>query len=156
MRHGPAPSRRVPAPSRHGAAPSRHDPAAPRSSSAAAQQGAAAQLASAAPVFAALGDRTRLRIVARLCDGGPLSITRLTDGTNVSRQAITKHLHALSQAGLVRGRRSGRERLWELREHRLAEARRYLAQISEHWDAALARLRDFVERTQSPPHGTGS
>lgn len=109
------------------------------------RRGSAAQLAAAAPVFAALGDRIRLRIVARLCDGGPLSIARLTDGTSVSRQAITKHLHALSHAGLVRSRRSGRERLWELRERRLAEARRYLEQISTQWDAALQRLRAFVE-----------
>ncbi len=102
-------------------------------------------LANAAPVFAALGDATRLRIVARLCAGGPLSIVRLTEGTKVSRQAITKHLSALEGAGLVRSGRAGRERIWELQSSRLAEARRYLDQISDQWDGALERLRALVE-----------
>ncbi|HVS76723.1 MAG TPA: metalloregulator ArsR/SmtB family transcription factor, partial [Steroidobacteraceae bacterium] len=75
-----------------------------RTSAAAAQT-----LAGAAAVFAALGDPARLRIVARLCETGPLSIIRLTQGANISRQAITKHLHALSDAGLVSSERSGRE-----------------------------------------------
>lgn len=105
----------------------------------------ATKLAHAAPVFAALGDATRLRIVARLCDGGPLSIIRLTNGARVSRQAITKHLHALEDAGLVRSGRTGRERIWELRTERLTEVRRYLDQISAQWDEALARLRTLVE-----------
>ncbi|HWI26176.1 MAG TPA: metalloregulator ArsR/SmtB family transcription factor [Stellaceae bacterium] len=103
----------------------------------------------AASVFAALGDPTRLRLVARLCHGGPLSIVRLTDGAEVSRQAVTKHLRALEAAGLVRSGRAGRERIWELQPRRLAETRRYLDQISTQWDAALARLSDFVE-TQRP------
>ena len=75
---------------------------------------AAAKIAEAAPVFAALGDATRLRLVARLCGDGPLSIARLSDGTGVTRQAITKHLNALAAAGLARDTRSGRERIWEL------------------------------------------
>ena len=99
----------------------------------------------AAPVFAALGDATRLQIVARLCEGGPLSIARLTEGAQVSRQAITKHLHALSDAGLVRSRRAGRERIWQLQTRRLAEVRRYLDRISRQWDQAIGRLRSLVE-----------
>jgi DNA-binding transcriptional ArsR family regulator len=99
----------------------------------------------AAPVFAALGDATRLHIVARLCDGGPQSIVRLTEGADVSRQAITKHLHALEEAGLVRGDRAGRERVWTLQPKRLEDVRQYLDDISAQWDAALARLRRYVE-----------
>src|SRR5262249_7845064 len=109
------------------------------------KRAASAQLAEAAPVFAALGDATRLRIVARLCDGGPLSIVRLPEGTPTSRQAVTKHLRALEGAGLVRSGRAGRERIWELETKRLAEVRRYLDQISTQWDEALVRLRDLVE-----------
>ena len=106
---------------------------------------AAGKLAEAAPVFAALGDETRLHIVARLCEGGPLSIVRLTDGTRITRQAITKHLHALAGAGLVRSERSGRERIWEIQPKRLADVRRYLDLISRQWDDALDRLRKHVE-----------
>ncbi|HKN13929.1 MAG TPA: metalloregulator ArsR/SmtB family transcription factor [Candidatus Binatus sp.] len=106
---------------------------------------AAAKRADAAVVFAALGDETRLRIVARLCEEGPLSIIHLAAGATVSRQAITKHLHALEAAGLARGSRAGRESVWELRPDRLADVQRYLDQISQDWDAALGRLRAFVE-----------
>jgi DNA-binding transcriptional ArsR family regulator len=107
--------------------------------------GAAAKRADAALLFAALGDETRLRIVARLCQGGPLPITRLAAGESVSRQAITKHLHALEEAGLARGMRTGRESVWRLRANRLVDVQRYLDQISHDWDAALSRLRAFVE-----------
>ncbi len=99
----------------------------------------------AAPVFAALGDETRLRLVARLCEQGPLSIARLSEGAGVTRQAITKHLHVLAEAGLVRGSRQGRESLWALEPRRLEEARRFLEGISQQWDEALGRLRAFVE-----------
>ncbi len=102
-------------------------------------------LSEAAPLFAALGDPTRLHIVARLCEDGPLSITRLTEGSRVSRQAVSKHLDALSEAGFVRGERAGRERIWELQPRRLAQVRRYLDQISEQWDEAIDRLRALVE-----------
>ena len=105
-----------------------------------------ARLAEAAPVFAALGDKTRLRVVSRLCVDGPLSITRLSDGAQVTRQAITKHLHALADAGLVRHRRRGRERIWELEPARLEIAHECLDQISAQWDAALGRLKSFVEK----------
>lgn len=96
-------------------------------------------LKGAAPVFAALGDRTRLKIVARLCAGGSMSIQRLTDGSDVTRQAITKHLHVLARAGLVRNRRRGRERIWELKPRQLEEARRCLDLISKQWDEGLER-----------------
>jgi DNA-binding transcriptional ArsR family regulator len=86
-----------------------------------------------------------LIIVARLCEDGPLSIVRLTEGSAISRQAITKHLNTLSKAGLVRSEQTGRERIWRLQTQRLAEVRRYLTQISEQWDDALDRLRTFVE-----------
>jgi DNA-binding transcriptional ArsR family regulator len=109
---------------------------------------AAVKLADAAPVFAALGDDTRLHIVARLCGDGPLSIVQLADGAQVSRQAVTKHLHALRQAGLARSSRVGRERIWELETKRLSEARRCLDQISQDWDAAIGRLRAFVEKQE--------
>ena len=101
--------------------------------------------AQAAPLFAALGDPTRLRIVARLCSGGPLSIARLTEGASVTRQAVTKHLRALEAAGLVSSGRAGRERIWELRTRRLSEVRSYLDQISSQWDRALERLHAHVE-----------
>jgi DNA-binding transcriptional ArsR family regulator len=98
-----------------------------------------------APVFAALGDETRLRLVARLCDGGPMSITGLALGARITRQAISKHLRVLEGAGLVRSSRSGRESIWRLEKRRLREARRYLELISVQWDDALGRLRTFVE-----------
>jgi DNA-binding transcriptional ArsR family regulator len=97
------------------------------------------------PVFAALGDRTRLRLVTRLCDEGPLSIARLSAGAGVTRQAITKHLNALGRAGVVRGARRGRERIWELEPKRLQMASRYLDEVSGQWDAAIDRLRAFLE-----------
>lgn len=99
----------------------------------------------AAPVFSALGDETRLRLVARLSVEGPLSIVRLHEGTDVTRQAITKHLQALADAGVVNDVRSGRERIWQLEPRRIEEARRCLAHISQEWDDALARLKAFVE-----------
>jgi DNA-binding transcriptional ArsR family regulator len=105
----------------------------------------AAKLARDAPVFAALGDRTRLRLVERLSTGGRLSIARLTGGTAISRQAVTKHLQTLADAGLVRSQRRGRERLWELKPRRLAQVRQDLARISKQWDDAIDRLRELVE-----------
>jgi DNA-binding transcriptional ArsR family regulator len=104
-----------------------------------------AALADAAPVFAALGDPTRFSIVTRLCRNGPLSVVRLTEGADVSRQAISKHLRALCEAGLVSSRRAGRERLWAIETRRFEEVRHCLEQISAQWDAALGRLREFVE-----------
>src|SRR5437870_8293831 len=99
-----------------------------------------------APLFAALGDETRLRLVSRLCARGPASIARLASGAGVTRQAVTKHLHVLARAGIVRGARRGREHVWELAPEQLAEARRFLDSISRSWDDALSRLKAFVER----------
>src|SRR5580693_5046810 len=98
-----------------------------------------------APVFAALGDEMRLRLVAALCVGGAMSITQLTSGTDITRQAITKHLGVLAAAGLVRDVKLGRERLWEFEPASLEEARRSLEAIGEQWDHALARLKLAVE-----------
>jgi DNA-binding transcriptional ArsR family regulator len=105
----------------------------------------AAALAAAAPLFAALGDPTRLRLAARLGAEGPLSITRLTAGTDVTRQAVTKHLRVLAGAGLARSVPRGRERLWELRPEPLDAVRRSLDVISARWDEALARMKAAVE-----------
>ena len=77
-----------------------------------------------------------------------MSITRLAAGANVTRQAITKHLHVMEKAGLVRSARRGRERVWQLDQRRLEEARRHLEQISKHWDDALGRLQALVEELQ--------
>ncbi len=101
-------------------------------------------LLGAAPVFAALGEDARLDIVSRLCEAGPLSISRLAAGAGISRQAVTKHLHALASAGLICGERRGRERIWRLEPDRLAEVQGYLGQISAQWDDAIGRLRAFT------------
>jgi DNA-binding transcriptional ArsR family regulator len=93
-----------------------------------------------AKLFAALGDETRLRLVARLCTGGPQSIARLTDGSEVTRQAVTKHLLVLADAGLVRDVRQGRERHWALNPEQLEVARRYLDVMSERWAQRLEAL----------------
>jgi DNA-binding transcriptional ArsR family regulator len=103
--------------------------------------------AQTAPVFAALGDETRLALVARLGAARPLSIAQLTAGTTVTRQAVTKHLQVLAHAGLVSDARRGRERIWQLETGRLDEARRYLDAISRRWDEALDRLRSYVEES---------
>ncbi len=96
-------------------------------------------------MFAALGDETRLTLLTKLGDGRRLSIARLTEGSTVTRQAISKHLRILEGAGLVRGVRRGRENLFELEPKSLARAREALDSISRQWDDALARLKSFVE-----------
>jgi DNA-binding transcriptional ArsR family regulator len=106
---------------------------------------AAAQVHDAAPLFAALGDETRLRLLVRLSASGPESITHLSEESAVSRQAIKKHLDVLSKAGLVRGDRRGREHIWQLEPQRFADAQAYLERISTQWDDALNRLKSFVE-----------
>ncbi len=106
---------------------------------------AARPLVESAALFAALGDPTRLRIVTRLCDSGPLPTLRLGEGGELTRQAVSKHLLALEQAGLVQSSRIGRERIWELRPQRLDEVRELLAQVSAQWDEALLRLRALLE-----------
>ena len=103
-------------------------------------------LRNSAPIFAALGDETRLRLVVVLCAGGAMSIAQLTSGTDITRQAVTKHLHVLADAGLVRDVKVGRERLWEFEPTQLEEARRSLEVIAQQWDHALAKLKLAVER----------
>ncbi len=102
-------------------------------------------LLGSAPVCAALGDEMRLKLIAALCMGGAMSITQLTAGTDITRQAITKHLSVLAAAGLVRDVKVGRERLWEFEPAQLEEARRALESIGRQWDQALARLKAAVE-----------
>jgi len=100
-------------------------------------------------VFAALADATRLRLLRRLSSEGSLSITRLSEGEGVTRQAITRHLYALGDAGLVRHQRKGREQIWDLDMKRLEKARQYLDHVAAQWDAAAARLKAFVEEGEA-------
>jgi DNA-binding transcriptional ArsR family regulator len=111
-------------------------------------------LANAAPVFAALGDATRLRLIALLCAGGAASIAQLTAGTDVTRQAVTKHLQVLADAGLVRDIKLGRERFWEFDPLQLEEARHSLETISQQWDFALGKLKLALE--SEPQSGTAA
>lgn len=99
-----------------------------------------------ASVFAALGDGTRLSLVAKLTGGRPRSITQLTEGSKLTRQAITKHLRILEGAGIVHNARSGRERLFEFDPKPIEGIKEYLDLVSEQWDQALSRLKSFVER----------
>ncbi|MCZ2099594.1 MAG: metalloregulator ArsR/SmtB family transcription factor [Anaerolineae bacterium] len=99
-----------------------------------------------ANVFAALGDPTRLKLVAVLCAGGALSIAQLTANTDISRQGVTKHLQVLADAGLVRDLRLGRERLWQLEPEQIEEAKRTLDIIGRQWEVALGRLKAFAEK----------
>jgi DNA-binding transcriptional ArsR family regulator len=98
-----------------------------------------------ASVFAALGDATRLSVLVKLTSGRPQSISRLTIGTKLTRQAVTKHLRVLEGAGVVRCVRSGRESRFELETKPLDDVREYLGEVSKQWDNALARLKSFVE-----------
>jgi DNA-binding transcriptional ArsR family regulator len=98
-----------------------------------------------APVFAALGDETRLTLIGKLCDGRRRSISQLARGSKVTRQAITKHLRVLEKAGIVRSRREGRESLFELEPRPIEDLKEYLDHVSTRWDEALARLKSFVE-----------
>lgn len=102
--------------------------------------------AAAAPLFFALGDETRYRLLAQLAAAGPASASGLGAHATVSRQQVMKHLGVLAGAGLVRSRRAGRERIWELDPDRLHQAHAYLDAISRQWDSALDRLARYVER----------
>ncbi|MFL9960897.1 metalloregulator ArsR/SmtB family transcription factor [Paraburkholderia sediminicola] len=118
----------------------------PRVRTASASTGLKASvLRSAAPVFAALGDETRLRLIAVLCAGSAMSIAQLTAGTAITRQSVTQHLQVLANAGLVRDVKVGRERLWAFEPAHVDEARRALDAISQQWDQALSRLKAMVE-----------
>jgi DNA-binding transcriptional ArsR family regulator len=99
-----------------------------------------------ARVFAALGDKTRLALIARLCSGEPASISQLADDSKLTRQAITKHLGVLERAGIVRSAHSGRERLFRFAPEPLNEMQQYLTSVSKQWDQTLARLKSQVER----------
>lgn len=103
-------------------------------------------LRTSAPIFAALGDQTRLRLIAVLCAGESMSIAQLTSETEITRQAVTKHLHVLADAGLVRDVKSGRERLWQFEPTQIEEAQRSLDVIARQWDYALNKLKLAVER----------
>jgi DNA-binding transcriptional ArsR family regulator len=99
------------------------------------------------PIFAALGDETRLSLVAKLSGGQPRSISQLTRGSRLTRQAITKHLRVLEDAAIVHSIRKGRESLFEFDPQPLEEAKSYLELVSEQWDEALSRLKSLVERS---------
>lgn len=107
---------------------------------------AASQLRRRAPVFAALGDETRLALIAQLCAEAPCSISQLAEDSPITRQAITKHLRVLENAGIVRGEMAGRECLFEIEPKPLEDVREYLDLVSQQWDEALARLKAFVEK----------
>ena len=113
--------------------------------SAARRSDGAARRPTHAPVFAALGDETRLRLLARLSGGQRCSIAELTDGSTMTRQAVTKHLRVLERVGIVHAIRSGRERQFAFDPQPIGEIQEYLAQVSRQWDQALARLKAFVE-----------
>jgi DNA-binding transcriptional ArsR family regulator len=113
--------------------------------STARRSAAAVDARHAAPVFAALGDETRLYLVASLSASGPMSIVALTAGSGVTRQAVSKHLQVLLSAGVVRLHREGRATRWELERERLDAARESLEHIADQWDEALGRLKAFVE-----------
>jgi DNA-binding transcriptional ArsR family regulator len=106
------------------------------------------QARASATLFAALGDETRLRIVLRLALGEPVSITELAAGGEITRQAVTKHLHVLESARLARGTRLGREQRWSLDRKQVEQARAFLERISQRWDDALARLKTMVEESE--------
>ncbi|MFY9725564.1 MAG: winged helix-turn-helix domain-containing protein [Bryobacteraceae bacterium] len=98
-----------------------------------------------APLFAALGDETRLSLVAKLSVGRPCSISQLSGGSKLTRQAITKHLRVLERAGIAHSIRAGRQKLFAFDPAPMEELRKYLDLVSEQWDQALARLKSFVE-----------
>jgi DNA-binding transcriptional ArsR family regulator len=104
-----------------------------------------AHTAVAAPLFDALGDPNRLRIIVRLCDVGPCSTSQLTEVIPATRQAASKHLQMLQAAGLVTSSRRGRQRVWTVQTEPLAQASDYLTQLSRRWDAAVDRLRAYLE-----------
>jgi DNA-binding transcriptional ArsR family regulator len=109
------------------------------------RSGVAAKRRAPAPVFAALGDETRLSLVAKLCGGQPHSISQLAHGSKLTRQAITKHLRVLENVGMVHSVRSGRESLFEFNPEPIEEMKKYLDRVSELWDQTLGRLKSFVE-----------
>lgn len=102
-------------------------------------------IGASAPLFSALGDQTRLQLLSQLGSEGPGSISRLSTKSQITRQAITKHLEILSQAGLVTSKRRGRERVWALKRERLEDAQKFLDRIAGQWENALSNLKHYVE-----------
>ena len=98
-----------------------------------------------APVFAALGDETRLSLVAKLCGGQPYSISQLTQGSKLTRQAITKHLRVLESVGIVHSLQAGRESRFEFDPEPIEETKKYLDFVSQQRNNVLSRLKSFVE-----------
>jgi DNA-binding transcriptional ArsR family regulator len=96
-------------------------------------------------LFAAMGDEMRLALVAKLSSGEPQSISQLTEGSKLTRQAVTKHLRVLANAGIVRCVRAGRKSLFEFQPEPVTEMHQYLETVSRQWDQALLRLKAFVE-----------
>ena len=103
-----------------------------------------AQLARVVPLLAALGDRTRLKLVLLLVQGGPQSLARLTGATDITRQGVAKHLSVLEEAGLVSAQWAGRERQWQVEPDRLAPLREWIDELSLQWDRALTSLKEFT------------
>jgi DNA-binding transcriptional ArsR family regulator len=104
------------------------------------------ELETCASVFAALGDETRLSLVGKLSNGTPQSISRLAEGSKLTRQAVTKHLRVLEGAGVVQSVRAGRESLFEFKPEPLGKLQSYLERVSSQWEQALGRLKAFVEK----------
>jgi DNA-binding transcriptional ArsR family regulator len=105
----------------------------------------AAKRQARAPLFAALGDETRLSLIAKLCGGQPRSISQLREGSKLTRQAITKHLRVLERVGFVHSVRRGRESRFKFDPEPMEGIRKYLDFVSAQWDEALSRLKSFVE-----------
>lgn len=114
--------------------------------SASQRSAAGGKLRAQAPIFAALGDETRLALVAKLCGGGASSISQLTAGSKMTRQAVSKHLRVLQRAGIVHNFRAGRENLFKFDPRPITGAVDYLRLISAQWDDALQRLKNYLER----------
>ncbi len=109
------------------------------------RKGGTPKLEQYASLFAALGDETRLSLVAKLSKGEPRSISQLTEGSKLTRQAVTKHLKVLESVGIVQGTYSGRENLFELDTRPFKNIKEYLEFVSGEWDKALSRLKAFVD-----------
>jgi DNA-binding transcriptional ArsR family regulator len=95
-------------------------------------------------VFSALADPTRRQVIRALSEQGPSTATGLAANLPVTRQAVTKHLSALADAGLVTSSRRGREKLYQISPRPLTDAVSWMADLGARWDGRLAALRDHV------------
>lgn len=102
-------------------------------------------VAEPARLFAALGDPTRLGLIARLSDGRSRSISQMGETLPISRQAVAKHLHVLLDAGLVQRTKSGREVHFALDGKAVQAARGWLDAVGAQWDGTLERLKLLAE-----------